>query len=291
MTIHGSVEINQCQVCAVVFSRSSSLTNHMKIHTYQAGRAIANPVSASIEVEAETDPIVVIKTEQSPLVKVTLPSISKAFKMEMSLDDEKKRADQRRKRELPNFEGVETESTRKRHGKGSSTPSRMEAVGLNELTKSHQCRYCSKAFAREKALQSHLKMHSNLLDDIVQCENCDACFDNNDALQRHLGHCKAAGAAVEKLEKQEDVPRTGSGKHMCCECSKSFLTKQKLQRHMWIHRKKIYTCEICGVTFQLQENLDSHRLSSHQGCSPYSCNECGKNFSSRQGTYHVMLFM
>ena len=39
------------------------------------------------------------------------------------------------------------------------------------------------------------------------------------------------------------------------------------------------------MQFEKQNQLDEHRLSAHPGDSPFTCNECGKSFVSRQGLW------
>jgi len=57
-----------------------------------------------------------------------------------------------------------------------------------------------------------------------------------------------------------------------------------LFRHMWIHRKKVFTCEACSEVFEERELLDNHRLEKHppSDATPYACTVCGKSFTSRQ---------
>ena len=54
---------------------------------------------------------------------------------------------------------------------------------------------------------------------------------------------------------------------------------------MWIHRKTPFVCEICGIHVGDKETLDEHKRDIHPGESAYTCNECGKNFASRQGLW------
>lgn len=59
---------------------------------------------------------------------------------------------------------------------------------------------------------------------------------------------------------------------------------------MWVHRKKMYTCEVCGLTFPGVKYLDEHRLALHPSKAPFACETCGKSFMSKQGlTEHSRL--
>jgi hypothetical protein len=87
--------------------------------------------------------------------------------------------------------------------------------------------------------------------------------------------------------KPEKVSSGPTKKHICKDCSKSFTTKQKMFRHMWIHRKTKFSCEICPSNFESPTLLHAHRLSNHFENSPFVCSMCGKNFSSRQGDFQM----
>ena len=64
-----------------------------------------------------------------------------------------------------------------------------------------------------------------------------------------------------------------------------FSTKVFLGSHVNnVHqKKKRKTCEVCGETFSANDtsSLIAH-VNRHNNVRPYSCNECGKNFLSRQ---------
>lgn len=54
---------------------------------------------------------------------------------------------------------------------------------------------------------------------------------------------------------------------------------------MWIHRKRPYICEVCGISLADRGALDEHRRAQHPGDTPLTCNKCGKTFASRQGLW------
>jgi len=54
---------------------------------------------------------------------------------------------------------------------------------------------------------------------------------------------------------------------------------------MWIHRKRPYVCEVCGISLADRGALDEHRRTQHPGDTPFTCSECGKSFASRQGLW------
>ncbi|KAF5285457.1 hypothetical protein FQR65_LT02297 [Abscondita terminalis] len=132
---------------------------------------------------------------------------------------------------------------------------------LSDLEDKHTCKQCNRSFKREKAFLSHLKLNSTFHN----------VFDNSgegsfDSVQNNF---------------QIGIKTDSHNKNLCSRCYKSFPTKQKLKRHMWVHKKKTFTCEMCTTSFQNKQDLNQHRLTKHRSSSGYSCSECGKSFSSR----------
>ncbi|EFB21831.1 hypothetical protein PANDA_020613 [Ailuropoda melanoleuca] len=101
----------------------------------------------------------------------------------------------------------------------------------------------------------------------------------------HLGDDVAQIPACAEAGEQEDrLPRkqrnaTGSRRHYCHECGKSFAQSSGLTKHRRIHTgEKPYECEECGKTFIGSSALVIHQR-VHTGEKPYECEECGKVFS------------
>ncbi|XP_014467492.1 PREDICTED: zinc finger and SCAN domain-containing protein 2-like [Dinoponera quadriceps] len=147
----------------------------------------------------------------------------------------------------------------------------------------YTCKHCGVAFSRATALASHEKIHTAKNWNMpIECEYCDKQFQDGNHLATHQTTC---AKKIMRNNMEQGVSNNKWSKHACSECGKKFTTKQKMFRHQWIHRKKTHSCEVCGVLFEKQSELDEHRLSAHLRDAPHTCSECGKSFVSRQGLW------
>lgn len=188
-------------------------------------------------------------------------------------------------------------------------------VQSDDPSKPHICAYCNLKFSRKSALECHIRIHvgdtwqppspnvAAAAADLVSppllfsCKNCDRKFSRQRTVEMHFIKCIRLPMAVPK-RKATARPNNSAGNrvrlsasakpagaHPCPQCAKTFATKQKVFRHMWIHREKAFACEVCGRSFGESHELDAHRLGEHAEVTAFSCRECGKSFASRQGLW------
>uniref|UniRef100_A0A8C6WRF6 C2H2-type domain-containing protein n=1 Tax=Neogobius melanostomus TaxID=47308 RepID=A0A8C6WRF6_9GOBI len=70
------------------------------------------------------------------------------------------------------------------------------------------------------------------------------------------------------------------GKHECPFCTKSFMSKQKLETHVRVHTgQRPFSCSICAKTFARKDHLDVH-MRTHTGERAHSCSEAPSGGSS-----------
>lgn len=195
----------------------------------------------------------------------------------------------------------------KQHGAVAVIPRQSTTSESSDTSnpKPYTCRYCTLSFARSTALLAHERIHS-VGEAKITCDKCSRSFASTVECKTHQADCKGEIAAptiqplLKKTRRKKQQASTNAGgkllstlaakkpityKVPCPECKKMFQTRQKMQRHKWIHRKKSFMCAVCAMSFQLQTELDSHRLSEHAEQKKYLCNDCGKSFASRQGLW------
>ena len=74
---------------------------------------------------------------------------------------------------------------------------------------------------------------------------------------------------------------------ICHICQKSFVTNQKMNRHIWyIHENiKDHKCEICNELFYREFDLKKHAQTIHGKMKPYGCSYCDKKFGVKISLY------
>uniref|UniRef100_A0A3B5AHR8 C2H2-type domain-containing protein n=1 Tax=Stegastes partitus TaxID=144197 RepID=A0A3B5AHR8_9TELE len=108
------------------------------------------------------------------------------------------------------------------------------------------------------------------------CRTCHKGFDTASSLKRHeLIHTGSVRHSCDTCGKSFFYKKP----HKCEQCGKAFRIYTNYQRHLRIHTgEKPYECEVCGVRFRQLGHVKFH-MQVHTGERPYSCSSCGLGFS------------
>ncbi|KAJ8943828.1 hypothetical protein NQ318_020900 [Aromia moschata] len=93
----------------------------------------------------------------------------------------------------------------------------------------------------------------------IHCKICNETYKNNVALALH------------SAKHNED------GKYTCHFCNYKKASKYHIKRHIGIHEKLKYKCEICGKVFRVESRAVEHKY-FHTGEKSFQCEICGKFF-------------
>ncbi|KAL2096960.1 hypothetical protein ACEWY4_006167 [Coilia grayii] len=153
------------------------------------------------------------------------------------------------------------------------------------------CHICSKGFASQKGLLSHMSwVHLKGKPNIVRCNYCLKRFKfrkqkiehekihQNEELKFSCPHCPLRFPDCYSRSAHRKTHRIFNTV-TCKVCDQTFKQACSLDRHMAIHTGlKPYSCKLCDRTFNQSGHLKSH-MRVHTGERPFKCQECGQCFN------------
>lgn len=186
----------------------------------------------------------------------------------------------------------------------------IERFPITDARKPFVCQICGVAFTREKALESHQKLHVNQ-EPTIDCEVCGDSFYDNAQLEEHmeLRHDysarfkktggKTTGGKVPPSRSQfvdfddsassefepdkhiDEIENDSSdyedNKHECDKCEMSFKTYEALKRHIKTHYIK---SEVCSEDDEENSNVSGQQQRGKKGnATNLGCNVCGESFT------------
>lgn len=140
---------------------------------------------------------------------------------------------------------------------------------------SYVCGLCDQTFVEKSVCQDHVWSHMPPLEKVYECRRCEATLSTAFALDRHNKSCEA-----EKV------------RHPCATCDALFDTPRELEKHSWLHNSQmtVYCCEYCDWQFMLKVHYDLHLVHNHKdeelstrgATAHYTCTLCSLTFDSEE---------
>ena len=158
------------------------------------------------------------------------------------------------------------------------------------------CDKCDKFFKSTLSLKVHITMKHS--EQRIKCDQCDTRKANNDSMAKHcrLKHFNSVSChkceykchsklmleahwkTFHKLRYRFDADNEGN--FTCKVCILKTQNEEEMKYHQWEHQdiKWAYKCEICEATFSRKSLYEKHKDVVHMGILPYKCDECDLNF-------------
>ncbi|XP_071316000.1 zinc finger protein 664-like isoform X3 [Trachinotus anak] len=164
-------------------------------------------------------------------------------------------------------------------------------TGSDTDEETFSCSECGKRFRTKLALQSHVKIHTEMRP--YGCDVCGRRFKLKSHVKTHMTvHTgeKPFGCSVcdKRFKRLGQLTvhikiHTGGKPYGCDVCGKRFKLQTHIKRHMTVHREeKPFGCSLCQKTFKRKDQLKLH-MRIHTGEKPHGCGVCGKTFAWQGG--------
>ncbi|CAH2048562.1 unnamed protein product, partial [Iphiclides podalirius] len=269
MVAHQSDRPHACNLCGVRYVRKCDLMNHLKVHAF-------------VPEHGDTMDYDDVLPEKTQLIKP------------------KKKRGRRKKNPEPVENGVwenMTSARTQQWQRRARTPAPRSPSPASEPepppppapptppppadpSRPFVCRHCGVGFAREKALQSHSRIHGG--DSPVECGECGELCWSREALSSHTAHRHPHAAP--RTHREPSYDESNSGDDMDFRLSP---ITQGGDRGMFDNvRGPELFCQDCGVAFQRVDLLRRHVAAAHSykrhdstssTWAEHTCDVCGES--------------
>ncbi|CAG9861952.1 unnamed protein product [Phyllotreta striolata] len=284
MVAHQTDRPHGCNLCGVRYIRKCDLMNHLKIHAYMPeGDGLDDEAVQSIDNIGDNP-------EKKKKLKQAGKKRKKKIKEETESGDEaygdygasSSRSYGYMEEETKLVEQMSNNINHDYNFIKDQQP--MEnRFPITDPRKPFVCQHCGVAFAREKAMLSHIRLHSEG-DSPFECQKCGEMFWDANQMKEHV---KEKHGGVDDYDDDDDddysEEDTKYGTYYCSTCGLSFHRQDNLRRHQRIHVKEEYVnehefghiCNVCGESFQEALDLLAH-AEVHARALEYRCMICGE---------------
>ncbi|XP_003425100.1 zinc finger protein 595 [Nasonia vitripennis] len=265
--VHQIERPHKCSVCGADFQRPSSLSNHMKIHSYVAGRALmqGNNTTRSIEnfkTRSNPQDSSVLTTQVEAGQNFEIPQVQWAVQTYNFTNDDQ-----------GNIEGIVNQSD--------------QVDTLQEFTVLPNGEVAQFEYTTQNAVGNQIAQEYSLTLNT---------FNSSDTILK----LEATGYTNENKSAYVDVNMQENRGHTCSQCGVSFARASSLSLHEKTHTKSDLgspvECEYCDKQFQDSTFLATHQAScakklmqnstdknlSNAKWGKHACSECGKKFTTKQ---------
>uniref|UniRef100_A0A8D8T5W6 Zinc finger protein 26 n=1 Tax=Cacopsylla melanoneura TaxID=428564 RepID=A0A8D8T5W6_9HEMI len=173
------------------------------------------------------------------------------------------------------------------------------------LKKRISCHICNQDFKTEYTRKKHKeicleqnKNENSCYKNPYKCNLCGQIERSKNDFLNHMRHCEGqfydCDLCQERFTKKHAIrehmfSHTNERPYSCDFCQKTFLLKRRLHLHIRrVHilklannSKKIFSCITCQKQYRCKQSLRTHVLSHLDAVTPYICQLCGKQYSSR----------
>ncbi|XP_055593161.1 zinc finger protein 665-like isoform X3 [Uranotaenia lowii] len=177
-------------------------------------------------------------------------------------------------------------------GHGLVLDTYAETLKYGARTKTLQCKLCSRRYASQGALATHIPLHGPDGKLVHKCKTCQTWFASEKEVTEHaleahrdVLECKFCGKIFKTYLltkghiKAVHEPKSSKKLYICNKCGRSFTTRPHLIGHEKSDcgQNPSCRCEICGKCFLTFATL-KHHIRTHGDELPHGCSYCDKRF-------------
>lgn len=306
----------KCPICKKGFSFRASMIAHLKsIHVSRKDEKLTNLKSftekASTSLNSSPQKTLINSGDRkiSDQVQIKLKEVAEELETKAELTEEYLEEDNEEKSfdnfeedrsvggdeykqesscendSVPENKPLKKKSSPKSKSNGNKSQKSKGSKSKTPLT----CLICSRKFKTKRILRVHLKIiHEGRKDFKCSVEECAGEFSRKHDLTRHMIKMHDQGSKDNESQKNVEV-RTCK----LCEPPKVFSTLTYLQIHIdAIHKGKQpkFSCSYCQRAFSFKGSFDRHMENIHaqqtyKNKAIPTCNDCGKEFASKERLY------